>query len=188
MQYIGWVGTFFGLLSFCLLSLGLLKQESKLFSASIVISSSCFFTSSLMISNYQGVAANIFYFISSCLAVGGIVLHLKWVNEKIFYTIGTLIFVVAALIYLPNNDWLFQSIGWVCVFSLPMAFFMFTQNKITQLKFFYLNTGINILFVTHFLYYHNYPLAVCQVVALIFSIYGFLRILYKKEEMMDVKS
>lgn len=188
MQYIGWVGTFFGLLSFCLLSVGILKQNSKLFSASIIISSSCFFVSSLIIENYQGVAANIFYFISSCLAVCGVILNFKFINEKIFYIVNILIFIISSLSYINNVDWIFQSVGWICVFSLPMAFFMFTQNKITPIKFFYLNAGINLLFVTHFFYYENYPLAVCQFVALIFSIYGFLRILYIKEEMIDVKS
>lgn len=180
MQHIGWIGTFFGLLSFCLLSLGYLRQDSKLFSLSVIISSSCFFTSSYIINNYQGVFANIFYFTSSVLAFFGIALSIKFVTEKIFYIIALLIFAVSCLFYIADSDVIFQSIGWVCVFSLPMAFFMLTQNKINQFKFFYLNTGINILFVTHFIYYENYPLAVCQFVALIFSLYGCIRLVSNK--------
>ncbi len=181
MQYIGWIGTFFGLLSFCLLSLGYIKQESKLFSLSVVISSSCFFISSYLIENYQGVIANIFYFISSILALMGITLSLKKITEKNFYLIVLLILLMSSLFYIQNyNDWIFQSIGWVAVFSAPMAFFMLTQNKITPLKFFYFNIGINVLFVIHFFYYLNYPLGVCQLVALLFSLYGVLRIIRSK--------
>ena len=178
-MYIGWVGTFFGLLSFGLLSLGLIKKENLIFSLSIVCSSSCFFISSYMIDNYQGMASNVFYFISSLLAVFGIMLNIKQISERMLYTSSLVIFLVASIFYLYTNatGWFFQSIGWIPVLSAPITFFLITQKKINEMKYFLLNLGINVIFFTHLMYIGNYPIAVTQLVAGAFSIYGCIRII-----------
>lgn len=178
-MYIGWVGTFFGLLSFGLLSLGLIKKENLIFSLSIVCSSSCFFISSYMIDNYQGMASNVFYFISSLLAVFGIMLNIKQISERMLYTSSLVIFLVASVFYLYTNTtgWFFQSIGWIPVLSAPITFFLITQKKINEMKYFLLNLGINVIFFTHLMYIGNYPIAVTQLVAGAFSIYGCIRII-----------
>lgn len=178
-MYIGWIGTFFGLLSFGLLSLGFIKKENLIFSLSIVCSSSCFFISSYMIDNYQGMASNVFYFISSVLAVCGVFLNVKQITERMLYTASIVIFIMASFFYLYTNTtgWFFQSIGWIPVLSAPMTFFLITQKKINEMKYFILNLGINAIFFTHLMYIGNYPIAVTQLVAGAFSIYGCIRIM-----------
>ena len=188
-MYIGWVGTFFVLLSFGLLSLGLIKKENLIFSLSIVCSSSCFFISSYMIDNYQGMASNVFYFISSLLAVFGIMLNIKQISERMLYTSSIVIFLVASFFYLYTNTtgWFFQSIGWIPVLSAPITFFLITQKKINEMKYFLLNLGINVIFFTHLMYIGNYPIAVTQLVAGAFSIYGCIRIILSDRKELKLK-
>lgn len=176
---IGWIGTFFGLLSFGLLSLGIIKKENLIFSLAIVCSSICFFISSYMMDNYQGMGSNVFYFISSVLGVFGIVLNIKQVTEKMLYVSSIFIFLVAACFYLYANTagWFFQTIGWIPVLAAPMTFFLITQHKINEMKYFILNLGISIIFFTHLMYIGNYPIAVTQLVGGAFSIYGCLRVI-----------
>lgn len=183
---IGWVGTFFGLLSFGLLSLGVIKKEHLIFSLAIVCSSTCFFISSYMIDNYQGMGSNVFYFVSSVLGVFGIVLNIKQITERMLYITSIIIFVVAAFFYLYTNTtgWFFQTIGWIPVIAAPMTFFLITQHKIDEMKYFILNLGISIIFFTHLMYIGNYPIAVTQLVAGAFSIYGCIRIiLFNRKEL-----
>jgi len=178
-MYIGWIGTFFGLLSFGLLSLGFIKKENVIFSLAVVCSSSCFFISSYMIDNYQGMASNVFYFISSVLGVFGIVLRIKHITENMLYLLSLIIFILASTFYLYNNTngWFYESIGWIPVLAAPMTFFLITQQKIDEIKYFILNFGVSVIFCAHLLYIGNYPIAVTQLVAALFSIYGCLRII-----------
>lgn len=176
---IGWIGTFFGLLSFGLLSLGFIKKEQLIFSLSIVCSSTCFFISSYMIDNYQGMGSNIFYFTSSVLAVCGIFLNIKYVTEKMLYMTSVAIFIIASSFYLYSHTegWFFQSIGWIPVLAAPMTFFLITQHKINEMKYFIINLVLNVIFFIHLMYIGNYPIAVTQLVAGFFSVYGCLRII-----------
>jgi hypothetical protein len=176
---IGWIGTFFGLMSFGLLSLGIIKKEQIIFSLSIVCSSSCFFISSYFLHNYQGMASNVFYFLSSVLAVCGIFINIQHITERMLYVSSILIFIIASFFYLytHTHGWFFQSIGWVPVLAAPMTFFLITQRKIDEMKYFLLNLMINIVFFTHLIYIGNYPIAVTQLVAAAFAIYGCIRII-----------
>jgi hypothetical protein len=45
------------------------------------------------------------------------------------------------------------------------------------MKYFILNLGISVIFFTHLMYIGNYPIAVSQLVAGAFSIYGCIRIM-----------
>jgi len=132
-----------------------------------------------MIDNYQGMGSNVFYFVSSVLGVFGIVLNIKQITEKMLYITSIIIFVFAAFFYLYTNTtgWFFQTIGWIPVIAAPMTFFLITQHKIDEIKYFILNLGISIIFFTHLMYIGNYPIAVSQLVAGAFSIYGCIRIM-----------
>lgn len=187
-MYIGWIGTFFGLLSFGLLSFGLIKKENVLFSLAVVCSSSCFFISSFMIDNYQGMASNVFYFISSILGVFGIVLKIKHITENMLYMLSSIIFVLASIFYLSYETagWFYQSIGWIPVLAAPMTFFLITQQKIDEMKYFILNFGVSVIFCVHLLYIGNYPIAVTQLVASAFSIYGCLRIIISNKKTLKL--
>lgn len=186
IQYIGWVGTFFGLLSFSLLSFGFIKKEHILFSLFVVFSSSSFLISSYNIDNYQGVAANIFFFISSILAVFGISLRMKHATEFILYLGSILVFVITSYFYIKagTNGWIFQSMGWVPVFMAPMIFFLYTQHKINEFKYYLQNLIANIIFCIHLLYIENYPLAICQLVAGLLCIYGLIRLRINEEKLL----
>jgi hypothetical protein len=132
-----------------------------------------------MIDNYQGMGSNVFYFISSVLGVFGIVLKIKQITEKMLYLSSIVIFMIASIFYIYSNTtgWFYQSIGWIPVLAAPMTFFLITQHKINEMKYFILNLGISVVFLTHLMYIGNYPIAVTQLVGGAFSIYGCLRIM-----------
>lgn len=178
MENIGWIGTFFGLLSFALLSFGKVKKESLFFLISTSIASFSFLISSYYISNYQAVISNVFFFTSSVLALFGIILKIDKIKENTLYYSCLIIFLISSIYYLYFNfeNWIFQSLGWIPVVSLPMIFFLFTQNKINEAKYFLLNMITNIIFVIHLVHFNNYPLAILQIVAFIFSFIGIKRL------------
>jgi hypothetical protein len=178
MEYIGWVGTFFGIVSFAFLSFGILKKEGKLFPLFSGIASLSFLISSFLISNYQAVISNSFFLLSSILALFGIFIKIEKIKEKMLYILCLCIFIISSLYYIifTKEIWIFQSLGWIPVISLPMIFFLFTQNKINEIKYYYLNMATNIIFFIHLIYFNNYPLAILQVVAFIFALIGVIRL------------
>lgn len=174
MEYIGWVGTFFGMMSFLLLAIGKIKKEGLFFLISTAIASFSFFISSYYISNYQAAISNIFFFSFSIIALFGITLKINKIKESSLYLSCSISFFISTFYYLHFNldNWFYQSIGWIPVISLPMLFLLFTQNKINEFKYFLLNMITNAIFFVHLIYFENYPLASLQVVAFIFALLG----------------
>lgn len=178
MEYIGWVGTFFGMLSFALISFGKIKKEGFLFAFLSSIAAGSFLFSSYLISNYQAVISNIFFLSSSLLALFGIFLNIKNIKESTLYILCLLAFLMSSIYYIffTKEVWIFHSLGWIPVVSLPMIFFLFTQNKITESKYYLLNMITNIIFFIHLIYFNNTPLAILQIIAFIFAFIGIKRI------------
>ena len=178
MEYVGWVGTFFGFSSFALISLGIIKKEGFLFSFLSAIASGAFLFSSYLISNYQAVISNVFFLSSSLLALFGIFLNIKNIKESSLYILCLLAFSISSIYYIffTKEVWIFHSLGWIPVISLPMIFFLFTQNRITEIKYYYLNMITNTIFFIHLIYFNNTPLAILQIISFIFAFIGIKRI------------
>lgn len=178
MGYIGWIGTFFGLLSFSLLAIGKIKKDGLYFLTATTIASFSFLISSYYISNYQAVISNAFFFTFSLIALFGILLKIDNIKEKNLYFFCSIAFLIAIFyyLYLGYDSWIFQSIGWIPVVSLPIIFLLFTQNKINEAKYFLLNMITNVIFFIHLIYFENYPLAILQIASFIFSFVGIKRL------------
>ena len=123
-EYIGWIGTFLGFFSFALLALGKIKNTHWFFSGCILVSSIIFFYTSYLIQNYQSIFTNLFFIVSSFLALIGITLKARWLSKPILYGTCLFVFLLSSSYYiiLNTNDWFMQSIGWVPVFSFPFIF------------------------------------------------------------------
>lgn len=180
LQNIGWIGTFFGLLSFALISFGKIKKESLIFSSFSSLAAFSFLISSYLIDNYQSVFSNLFFLSSGILAMFGVFLKLDKIKEKTLYYSCTISFIASTFYYLLYTDepFIYHSLGWAAVVSLPMIFFLFTQNKITEIKYYIFNMITNIIFFIHLIYFNNIPLAILQVVALFFGAIGIKRLYF----------
>lgn len=179
-EYIGWIGTFLGFFSFALLALGKIKNTHWFFSGCILVSSIIFFYTSYLIQNYQSIFTNLFFIVSSFLALIGITLKARWLSKPILYGTCLFVFLLSSSYYiiLNTNDWFMQSIGWVPVFSFPFIFFLYTQHKITEFNYYLLNMSSNILFSVHLFYMNNYPFLALQILAFSFALMGLFK-LYK---------
>lgn len=177
---IGWVGTFFGLLSFALISFGKIKKESLIFSLFSSLAAFSFLVSSYLINNYQAVFSNVFFLTAGILAVFGVFLKIESIKEKTLYYSCFIGFIISTFYYLYYTDelWIYHSLGWVAVISLPMIFFLFTQNKITETKYYIFNMTTNLIFFIHLIYFNNIPLAILQVIAFIFAGIGIKRLYF----------
>lgn len=179
MFYVGWVGTILAISASIFISIGLIKKEHWFFSVSMFVASIIFIISSLMIENIQSAISNGFFVLSSILAMFGIVFKFKFVSLKNMIILSLIGFIVSAIYYIQNYNpiWLFQSLGWVPVFTLPFTFMLFTQSKITDKQYFSCNIITHSVFFVHLVAVHNYPIAVLQIVCFVIALIGLLRVL-----------
>ncbi len=178
LNYIGWLSSFIAIFSSLFLSIGLIKKESLLFSFSMFLASIIFIITSFNISNYQAVVSNTFFAFFSLISLMGIFLKFKFVNLNMMFISSSIVFLASSFNYfnLNNFNWIIQSIGWIPVVFMPFTFLLFTQNKISNKKYFKLNSVSHSVFFIHLFFVGNYPVAALQIVSLLISIFG----LYKK--------
>lgn len=178
IQYIGWLGTFFGFLSFALLTLGKIDNKHWCFSGGIFLSSLIFLFTGFLIESYQAISSNLFFIISSGLSLIGIIIRAKWISVRFFYLFSILVFLISSIIYLflDNTNWLINSIGWIPVFTFPMNFFLYTQSKITELRYYIFNMSSNIIFSVYLFYIDNYSFLALQVLAFFFGLIGLYKL------------
>lgn len=181
MIFVSWFASFIAILASVLISFGTIKKDHWFFSTSMLIASVIFMISSLMIENIQSVISNGFFIVSSLLAILGITLNFKFISLQNMILISLFAFIGAVTNYISNDvtGWFFQSIGWIPVITLPFAFMLFTQHKISEKTFFISNLLTHIVFFTHLMYVGNYPIAVLQVVCGAIAICGVSRNLFK---------
>lgn len=177
INYIGWLGSFIAILSSLLLSFGFIKKESIVFSVSMFLASIIFVITSFNISNYQAVISNTFFAFFSLISLMGILLKFKFINLNTMFITGLLALIISSYNYFSLNDfnWIIQSIGWIPVVFMPFTFLLFTQNKISNKKYFKLNSVSHSVFFIHLFFVGNYPVATLQIVSLIISIFGLAK-------------
>lgn len=178
IQYIGWLGTFFGFLSFALLTLGKIDNKHWCFSGGILVSSIIFLFTGFILESYQAISSNLFFIISSGLSLIGIIIQAKWISIRFFYLFSIAVFLTSSGFYLLSgqSNWFINSLGWIPVFTFPMNFFLYTQSKITELRYYLFNMFSNILFSVYLFYIDNYSFLALQILAFCFALIGIYKL------------
>lgn len=170
------IGSVLIALAYMLLSLNIVKDQSKTFFYLLLVGNISFIVYSIYKKDYPVLFLNIGFTFFAVMAIFEKTLKLEWVNIKLFMI--CILMTIAISIHLNQGhvSWFMETVGWFSTVAGFGSYLLYSQKKINLFMYFFINMIVNFTFSTYLYFNHNYPYMGLQMFVFCFSAYGVIRL------------
>lgn len=186
MIILSYLATTIIILAYTLLSLKIVKNQSKYFYILLLIGNLLFIVQAIENKSYPILFLNIAFGIFSILALFEIKIKMFFLTYKIFYL--STIFIVLLSIYVNFEKNIFiETSGWLSTALGFGIYLLYSQKIASLLSYLYFNILSNITFIIYLSYYENYAYIILQCFIFFISLYGILKIKNEEKRKLFIK-
>lgn len=177
---IGWVGTLLYVASYLYLTFSPAFKPSRYYLGNL-LAAICICVVSLALFSWQALIINLFWVVVSFAGLKDWKLGIKLPNQIVSIAIMSVIVITSVVIFSFFKSALgISMMAWSSTICYCFGYLLFTNQILEEDTYFIVNGVCSILIIPELWNDQNYPTVVLQIIWLIISITGFIRMIWQR--------